>query len=855
MLVFAITPLKVFPQMSPRSLLQICLLLLALRSSTIYLLPFTFDQHFLLSSAISFLPPLKTMSVSDQHNQSTESDGGSSNRSLMRKFWESGDEGYLFRWPNGSTHESFDESISNLIKWKGPLAREKNNPNALVDAYEPMPGITFKEIFAVKTVTKGKSESQRKLASREVQIMSNLCYPHITALLGTYEHMERLHILIYPVAWGDLGDYLELICRETKSLCNGPKSLSLGPADSELPKALANTNNIYKFPENISLSSKIRKLQQWFVCLSKALEYLHDHNVRHKDIKPENVLIDDSGSALLTDFGLSRQFEANESHNTTDQWGATPEYASPETMARRVRGDQSDVFSLGCVFMEMATVNLGYSLDDFREHRKAKQKGSLAQADTAYHCTLGKVNEWATMMKKACVQESTSATNSLEKLPSLDLGYDHKMRMIGPIDFILKMLDLNPDERPRTEAIWEGFQYVSPERCKDCDPRLDASQRWNPSTKQSDRTKRAAEQLKDRNKRFVEVDGGKHLRVDNPSVDRLSRVTETTEESKDGLGHSTNPTPTKNAHAQEDNRYRLSSPPPSPPPPASSHGLKRPISPKKKPEVGGSSSIIQRESRQAQPLTANQSSSKRRSSPANFLKPHRSNDSPRASTAEVQSNDDLDNAGQASPWIIVQRPTSPIKSEGKVAKKDAQRTSLGPSAANTSHNQPRIGGKRNSLTETIPGQNPAPKAMDLQDQKEAQQSKASEIVNNDASPKQEVNNETNPPSQRLDQNLPPSAVRNSNPVEEEVAENRNYILFDTTAERLRKVTGWSLQKMLQDPREDVRVFSLDRASQQKAFHENGQFLFTVDLSKLGWSTRIERWFGYYPEIYVYSKKG
>jgi serine/threonine protein kinase len=79
--------------------------------------------------------------------------------------------------------------------------------------------------------------------------------------------------------------------------------------------------------------------------------------VRHKDIKPENIVIDDFGLPILTDFGLSKHFEAGKfSEGPTPK---TVKYADPEAMHEGLRDERSDIFSLGCVFLEMATVLLG----------------------------------------------------------------------------------------------------------------------------------------------------------------------------------------------------------------------------------------------------------------------------------------------------------------------------------------------------------------------------------------------------------------------------------------------------------------------------------------------------------------
>jgi serine/threonine-protein kinase len=90
--------------------------------------------------------------------------------------------------------------------------------------------------------------------------------------------------------------------------------------------------------------------------LLMALDHAHRQNVVHRDIKPANMLIELSGRVKLTDFGVARIQEPDETH-LTQVGGAvgTPKYMSPE-QAKGMRGDsRSDVFSAGVVLYELLT--------------------------------------------------------------------------------------------------------------------------------------------------------------------------------------------------------------------------------------------------------------------------------------------------------------------------------------------------------------------------------------------------------------------------------------------------------------------------------------------------------------------
>eukprot|EP00825_Cyclidium_porcatum_P004679 TRINITY_DN12214_c0_g1_i2.p1 TRINITY_DN12214_c0_g1~~TRINITY_DN12214_c0_g1_i2.p1 ORF type:complete len:302 (-),score=55.45 TRINITY_DN12214_c0_g1_i2:17-922(-) len=83
-----------------------------------------------------------------------------------------------------------------------------------------------------------------------------------------------------------------------------------------------------------------------------ALEYLHTKNIIYRDLKPENVLIDQNGYIRLTDFGLSKK---NVIGDDALSVCGTPEYLAPEILLKQGHGKCVDWWTLGCIIYEMIT--------------------------------------------------------------------------------------------------------------------------------------------------------------------------------------------------------------------------------------------------------------------------------------------------------------------------------------------------------------------------------------------------------------------------------------------------------------------------------------------------------------------
>ncbi len=91
--------------------------------------------------------------------------------------------------------------------------------------------------------------------------------------------------------------------------------------------------------------------------VARAIVAAHQNGVLHRDIKPSNILIDEDGQPHVTDFGLAKRVEGDQSLTRTGAILGTPSYLAPEQAAgnRGMIGPATDVYGLGAVLYQMLT--------------------------------------------------------------------------------------------------------------------------------------------------------------------------------------------------------------------------------------------------------------------------------------------------------------------------------------------------------------------------------------------------------------------------------------------------------------------------------------------------------------------
>ena len=360
--------------------------------------------------------------------------------SYMRRFLESNGHS---RWPKigndrNSIHNDLDGATAPALGWQRALSDNTD----IDESYE---------LVRIKGIQPGRDRRSRKEAQNLTRFLETIRHPHCVAYLGSYTRSSPiLHIKTFPKAQCSLKELMDSVVavireqKQSKTTSNVLKSDGLRvnptPSDSELRGSPA----LF-----FSYEDRIRILRRCFVCLPQALSYLHEHFLMPKDISPENILVDGSGSVLLADAGIEKGSNHAPSYISSTYVSV---YSSPDLPRGKVKTLRaSDIFSLGCVLLEVAALVLQPDPWELRALNLSRPH-SVAQmyCDILINFLEGSGPTYKEMTDSEAVRD---------------------VRMIGALSTIREMLDEEPEQRPKAHGLWEKFKWVSLEICADCDPR------------------------------------------------------------------------------------------------------------------------------------------------------------------------------------------------------------------------------------------------------------------------------------------------------------------------------------------------------------------------------------------------
>ncbi len=107
-----------------------------------------------------------------------------------------------------------------------------------------------------------------------------------------------------------------------------------------------------------------RRVVELGIQVADALAFAHAHGIVHRDVKPQNILIDGSGEAKVTDFGIARTLDVERGVTQTGTVLGTSNYLSPEQAEGSPVTPASDVYSLGVVLYELLTGDVPFRGDN-----------------------------------------------------------------------------------------------------------------------------------------------------------------------------------------------------------------------------------------------------------------------------------------------------------------------------------------------------------------------------------------------------------------------------------------------------------------------------------------------------------
>jgi tRNA A-37 threonylcarbamoyl transferase component Bud32 len=155
-------------------------------------------------------------------------------------------------------------------------------------------------------------------------------------------------------------DQLERFRREARAVAQLSHPHIVGVIDAGEDEARPYI--VFEYVEGETLKDRIRELGRlpvdesiaYAIEIARALGCAHSHGIVHRDVKPQNVLIDEEGSAKVTDFGIARSLK-DDGLTADGRVLGTTDYVSPEQALGHDVNGQSDIYSLGIVLFEMLT--------------------------------------------------------------------------------------------------------------------------------------------------------------------------------------------------------------------------------------------------------------------------------------------------------------------------------------------------------------------------------------------------------------------------------------------------------------------------------------------------------------------
>ena len=310
----------------------------------------------------------------------------------------------------------------------------------------------------------------------EADAMKQLVHQHIVSIYATYEHQDSMFVLLSPAS--------ELTLRNF---------LTIPPPQFRI----------------LAKQERRRTALTWLHCMSDALTFLHDKGISHGEIQPSNVLVDGENRIILGVPEKFRKLRTDKRPSTLESY----EYGAPEkwirasnspaavplrqkpssnkgwklsvssaptpsveyfsfssgssspistvswpsrsiTVGRGWRSEaynpnRADIYSLGCIYLDIITYLLKKKIATFISHRSAKNKKASrfsGPADASFHGNAGQVEEWIVQLRRDSLRRKDQV---FDGVPAI-------------LIICQAMLDPSPAERPEA---WEIEKRVADILC------------------------------------------------------------------------------------------------------------------------------------------------------------------------------------------------------------------------------------------------------------------------------------------------------------------------------------------------------------------------------------------------------
>ncbi len=222
---------------------------------------------------------------------------------------------------------------------------------------------------AVKVLTQRLAADQQGLArfQREARAVAKLHHSNIVPLFDVGVEDEHRFFAMQLIS----GRSLDVALNEARSSVSGNLMTSdtgrssTSSADLSTQQRITALNALADVSDTGDSSKHRAFMYKWVANvgaqIADALHYSHSHGVLHRDVKPSNILIDESGVAWLSDFGLAK-FE-DDDITQTGEFVGTLRYMPPERFQSQC-DERADIYALGITLYELLTLNPAFIAKD-----------------------------------------------------------------------------------------------------------------------------------------------------------------------------------------------------------------------------------------------------------------------------------------------------------------------------------------------------------------------------------------------------------------------------------------------------------------------------------------------------------